>query len=74
MKREIEVGLALGGMEALKPEKPTSPTLAEYSKDWLKSVEHERKPSTAGFYGQYPQLYVLPRFGECRLTISGGSM
>jgi site-specific recombinase XerC len=32
-----------------------------------KNVEHERKPSTAGFYGQFLRLYVLPRFGSSRV-------
>jgi integrase len=67
VKREIEVRLALGGMEAIKTEEPSLPTLTEYSKEWLKTVEHERKPSTAGFYSQFLRLYVQPRFGEFRL-------
>src|SRR5579883_2717513 len=50
VKREIEVRLALGGMDAIKAEKPLLPTLSEYAKGWLKTVEHQRKPSTAGFY------------------------
>ena len=67
VKREIEARLALGGVESLEPVKPSSPTLAEYARGWLKAIEHERKPSTAGFYGQYLRLYVLPRFGGSRL-------
>ena len=67
VKREVEARLALGGMALLQPEKPARPLLAEYAAEWLKNVEHERKPSTAGFYGQYLRLYVLPRFGESRL-------
>jgi hypothetical protein len=66
VKREIEVRLALGGTGLIEPEK-SAPTLAAYSQEWLKNIEHERKPSTAGFYGQYLRLYVLPRFGESRL-------
>src|SRR5215471_8600950 len=31
------------------------------------NVAHERKPSTAGFYGQYLRLYVVPRFGSAAL-------
>ena len=64
VKREIEARLALGGVELLEPRKPSSPSLAEYARGWLKAIEYERKPSTAGFYGQYLRLYVLPRFGE----------
>ncbi len=64
VKREIEARLALGGMGAVEPEKPSVPTFATYAQDWLKGVEHERKPSTAGFYSQYLRLYVLPKFGE----------
>jgi integrase len=67
VKREIESRLALGGMGSLEPDKPSLPTLAEYSQMWLKDVEHQRKPSTAGFYSQYLRLYVLPMFGESRL-------
>src|ERR1700674_4110340 len=69
VKREIEARLALGGMESLEPEKPLSPTLKEYAQGWLKNIEHERKPSTAGFYDQYLRLYVLPRFGEQPLDV-----
>jgi hypothetical protein len=54
-------------LAALAPEPPTSPNLAEYAKEWLQHVENEQKPSTAGFYGQYLRLYVLPRFGTLRL-------
>jgi integrase len=68
VRREIEVRLALGGMELLEPQVLAPPTLSEYSKEWLKHVEHERKPSTAGFYDQFLRLYVLPRFGESRLN------
>ncbi len=67
VKREIEAWLALGGMGLVEAERPVSATLAEYSKEWLRNVEHERKPSTAGFYGQFLRLYVLPRFGESKL-------
>ena len=66
VKREIEARLALGGLAALEPEKAT-PTLADYAKTWIKVIEAERKPSTAGFYRQYLRLYIEPRFGECRL-------
>jgi hypothetical protein len=41
--------------------------MADYAKERLINVEHERKPSTAGFYGQYLRLYVLPRFGQSRV-------
>jgi integrase len=67
VKREVEARLALGGMALLKPEKRDRPTLVDYATGWLKNIEHERKPSTAGFYGQFLRLYVLPRFGDSRL-------
>jgi len=67
VRREVEVRLALGGREFLEHQTPALPTLTEYSKEWLAHVGHERKPSTAGFYGQFLRLYVLPRFGESRL-------
>src|SRR5215470_693361 len=66
-KREIEARLALGTLTPLQIEKPRIPTLAEYSTAWLENVAHERKPSTAGFYGQYLRLYVVPRFGSAAL-------
>src|SRR5688572_14435639 len=64
VRREIEARLALGGIEALEPEKSALPTLNSYAKEWLQGIEHECKPSTAGFYSQYLRLYVLPVFGE----------
>src|SRR5262249_48006549 len=67
VKREIEARLAMGGIELIEPEQITCPTFEEYSKEWVTNIEHERKPSTAGFYKQYLRLYVVPRFGQCRL-------
>jgi Phage integrase, N-terminal SAM-like domain len=67
VRREVEARLALGGMALLEPEEPDRPTLAEYATRWLKNIEHERKPSTAGFYDQFLRLCVLPGFGESRL-------
>lgn len=67
VKREIEARLALGGVGALEPEKTAVPLLSAYATTWLKDVERERKPSTAGFYAQYLRLYVLPKFGALSL-------
>ena len=67
VKRELEARLALGGIEALEPSTPTLPTLEDYSRTWIKNLEQERKPSTAGFYSQYLRLYVNPRFGALKL-------
>lgn len=67
VKREIEARLAVGAPHGLEPEKPACPTLEEYSRTWLAEVEQDRKPSTAGFYGQYLRLYVVPHFGPTRL-------
>jgi integrase len=67
VKREVEARLALGGLGALETEKPATPTFAEYAQSWVQDIEHKCKPSTAGFYGQYLRLYVLPRFSESRL-------
>jgi len=67
VKQEVEARLALGGVALLQPETPVRPTLANYAIAWLENVQQERKPSTAGFYGQFLRLYVLPRFGESRL-------
>ncbi len=68
VKREIEARLALGTAAPLQAEKPRPPTVAEYSTGWIKNLSHERKPSTAGFYGQYLRLYVLPRFGSAAIN------
>ena len=54
-------------MGTLEPEKTSLPKFKDYAKAWLENVEHELKPSTAGFYSQYLRLYVLPRFGEMEL-------
>ena len=54
-------------MAALEPQKQVVPTLKVYSKGWIATLAHERKPSTVGFYDQYLRLYVLPRFGESGL-------
>jgi integrase len=67
VKREIEARLALGGLAVLESEPPPVPKLSDYAKTWIKTVEAERKPSTAGFYRQYLRLHVEPRFGEERL-------
>jgi len=67
VKREIEARLAMGGKAPFQEPEAKLPTLAVYSETWLQNIEHERKPSTAGFYGQYLRLYVLPRFGEKQL-------
>lgn len=48
VRREIEIRLAVGGRELLDGQPPAPPTLAEYSKEWLAHVGHERKPSSAG--------------------------
>jgi integrase len=67
VKREIEARLALGETGALERGEPATPLLSEYAEKWLQNVEHERKPSTAGFYRQFLRLYVLPSFGQQRL-------
>jgi len=67
VKREIETRLAMGGMTLLEPEKRAIPTFAEYAERWLDMIAHDRKPSTAGFYGQYLRLYVVPKFGMVAL-------
>jgi len=67
VKRELEARLALGGIASLEAAKPVLPTFEDYSKTWLRNLEQERKPSTAGFYSQYLRLYVAPRFGTLRL-------
>src|ERR1700694_1747612 len=67
VKREGEARLALGGVESLEPAKSSLPTLADYAQGGRRAVDQHGKRSTAGFYGQYLRLYVLPRFGVLRL-------
>jgi hypothetical protein len=64
VKREIEARLTLGDLGVLGSPQRTLPTLREYARTWHEAIGQECKPSTAGFYGQYLRLYVLPRFGE----------
>jgi Phage integrase, N-terminal SAM-like domain len=65
--QEVQARLALGDTKFLERDGKNVPlpTLSGYAGSWLK--QHEMKPSTAGFYGQFLRLYVLPKFGECRL-------
>ena len=68
VKREIEARLALGGMNALEPERTHAADLRGVFRRMAERHREERKPSTAGFYGQYLRLYVVPRFSDYPLN------
>jgi integrase len=65
VRREIEIRLALGEFGLTKEDTPKVPTLAEYAESWLKHhADRHLKPSTADFYREFLNLYVLPRHGQ----------
>jgi integrase len=67
VRRKLEAKLALGDLGFLS-EAPVL-TLRQYSETWLKQyAELELKQSTVDFYQDYQRRYVLPRFGEMKLT------
>src|SRR6266496_4866620 len=65
--QDVQAKLALGNTEFLKRESktPPLPTFSIYARSWLD--QHQMKPSTAAFYGQFLRLYVLPTFGDTRI-------
>ncbi len=65
VRREIEVRLALGEFALTKQDAPKVPTFADYSDSWLKHhADRHLKPSTADFYREFLNLYVLPCYGQ----------
>jgi integrase len=65
--QDVQAKLALGDTAFMKRESrtPPVPTFSIYSDSWRN--QHEMKPSTAAFYGQFLRLYVRPTFGENRI-------
>src|SRR5439155_2090199 len=69
VKRQLEAKLALGDLGFLT--ESSGLTFEEYSQRWLKQhAEVTLKQSTIDSYSQLLRLYVLPRFGQLRVTAS----
>ncbi len=67
IRRQLEAKLVLGDLAFLA--EPAELTLQQYSQRWLKQyAEVELKSSTADCYAQFLRLYLLPRFGQLRVT------
>ncbi len=67
VKRELEARLGVGDTKLLDADAPV-PALKAYADHWLKTDARRCKPSTVDFYDDYLHRYVIPRFGEKRLT------
>jgi len=67
VRRQLEAKLALGDLGFLA-DSPEEPTFATYAEKWLKTDDLRCKPSTVDFYRDYQQRYVIPRFGQKRIT------
>jgi integrase len=67
VRRQVEAKLMLGDLNFLA--EPSELTFEQYAQRWLKQYgEVELKPSTLDCYAQFLRLYVLPRFGQVRVT------
>jgi integrase len=67
VRRQLEAKLALGDLGFLT--EPSDLTFEQYAERWLRQyAEVELKPSTLDCYAQFLRLYVLPRFGQVRVT------
>jgi hypothetical protein len=67
VRRQLEAKLALGDLGFLS-DSPEAPTFATYVEKWLKTDALRCKPSTVDFYRDYQGRYVIPRFGQKRIT------
>jgi integrase len=67
VRRQLEAKLALGDLGFLS-DSPEEPTFATYAEKWLKTDALRCKPSTVDFYRDYQERYVIPRFGQKRIT------
>ena len=68
VRRQLEAKLALGDLGVLSdsPEEPTFATYAE--REVLKTDALRCKPSTVDFYRDYQGRYVIPRFGQKKIS------
>ena len=67
VRRQLEAKLALGDLGFLS-DSPEEPTFATYAEKWLKTDALRCKPSTVDFYRDYQKRYVIPRFGQKKIT------
>jgi integrase len=67
VRRQLEAKLALGDLGFLS-DSPEEPTFASYAEKWLKTDALRCKPSTVDFYRDYQGRYVIPRFGQKKIT------
>jgi integrase len=67
VRRQLEARLALGDLGFLS-DAPEEPTFATYAEKWLKTEALRCKPSTVDFYRDYQERYVIPRFGQKKIT------
>src|ERR1700694_1812542 len=67
VKRQLEAKLALGDLGFLSDSRE-EPTFATYAEKWLKTDALRCKPSTVDFYRDYQGRYVVPRFGQKKIT------
>lgn len=67
VRRQLEAKLSLGDFGFLS-DSPEEPTFANYAANWLKTDALRCKPSTVDFYRDYQERYVIPRFGQKKIT------
>ena len=67
VKRQLEAKLALGDLGFLS-DSPEEPTFGTFAENWLKTDALRCKPSTVDFYRDYQERYVIPRFGQKKIT------
>jgi integrase len=67
VRRQLEAKLALGDLGFLS-DSPEEPAFAPYAEKWLKTDALRCKPSTVDFYRDYQERYVIPRFGQKKIT------
>jgi integrase len=67
VRRQLEAKLALGDSGFLV-DAPEEPTFATYAEKWLETDARRCKSSTVDFYRDYQERYIVPRFGQKKIT------
>ena len=67
VRRQLEAKLALGDFGFLS-EPSEEVTFGTYAEKWLKTEALRCKASTVDFYRDYQERYVIPRFGQKKIT------
>jgi len=65
---KIQAKLALGDTALLEEARAKARTFAEFTEDWLKHVEAQRKPGTSEKYEMILRKHWLPGLGRLPLT------